>query len=132
MRRGLFSFLVVVVFIPTVLYSVSLHARAVECVALARVKLLEQQTLTNQEHEFEHTFWASSVKGIDLGDWSALMEEQGISVEGNPKDFLEKSPGGLTLELKYDTDPYKALSASFVAGNASSVFLIPVGCSHEL
>ena len=130
MERGLFSFLVVVAFIPAVLYSVNLHSVAVENVASMRVVLIEQQVLTNQEHEFEYTFWESAKK-FKLKQWLELMESKGVTVESSALSFVEVSPNGDSVVLKSDC-PYESLKASFSVGNSSSFFLIPVGCSSGL
>lgn len=146
MRRGLFSFLVVVGFIPAVLYSASLHARAVERITLDRTRLLEQQALTNMENEFEDTFWAVATRGGSLAAWRKAMGEKGISVwsgkvgpdyysHAPPEtfgDLVELSPDGKSVEVKKGTDPYVAIGASMRAGNATTLFLIPVGCSRGL
>lgn len=154
MERGLFSFLVVVAFIPAVLYSANLHSQAVGKITREKVMLIEQQVLTNQENEFEYTFWAVSVNAArngknleqELAEWKQFMEDQGTQVWSGavgpdyykhppPNAFeclVEKSPDGKSVEIKKSTNPYSAIGTSIRAGNASTLFLIPVGCSRGL
>lgn len=150
MGRGMFSFILVVAFIPAVLFSASMHARALEEISDKRVFLMEQQVLTNKEHEFEYTFWETAVKSVragkdldeSMGSWRGRMEEEDIHVwsgfvgsdfyDLEPEEYesiLEVAPGKYSVEV-WSEEPFSAVGASIRAGNSSTVFLIPAGCSR--
>ena len=154
MGRGLFSFLLVVAFIPSVLYAADLHMQASGWIIQERTRLIEHQVLTNKENEFEHTFWATAINSArngkdfeqDLKTWKKIMENQNIRVwsgeigpdyynQSMPVTFenlVELSPNGNSIEIKKGTNPYSAIGASIQTSNAYTLFLIPVGCSRGL
>jgi hypothetical protein len=149
-KKGLFSFLIVLGFLPLIFYGLQEHSQAVEWVNEEKQSLTEQQVLTNKENEFQHSFWASSVACVKqkkrlkycLSSWEQLMEKQGINVfvgewaSSKPREkntvfssMVRASPDGKSVEVK-SKNPWGVLGAFLRAGKSSSWFLIPSGCSR--
>lgn len=145
MERAIFSFLLVLGFIPALLYASELHSSAVREIVKEKTRLLEQQKLTNMENEVGHTFWR--VAGTrKIHEWQEQMNFSGITVDVclvDPstrsitrtsipiEEMVELSPDGKTVEIKNE-NPFLAITAEIRAGNSSTSFLIPVGCYREL
>ncbi|MCD6414278.1 MAG: hypothetical protein J7L23_01465 [Candidatus Diapherotrites archaeon] len=148
MKKAVFSFLLVIGFIPAMLYSVELHSSAVRAIVTEKTLLLEQQVLTNKENMLEDTFWKSIRTGgaSGIAEWKKHMEQLGITVtagiaepggvpsyqtSGPVESLVELSPDGKAIEIKSE-NPFSAVIGKIHVGNSSTVFMIPVGCYHGM
>ena len=57
MRRGFLTFLLVLAFLPAALELANIHSMSVGRIESAKSLLMEQQRVTNIEHDFESSFW---------------------------------------------------------------------------
>ena len=72
MRRGIVTFLVLLAFVPSAIYAVSLYQQEIGSIRETKQFFLEQQAITVQEQDIEESFWRVVEQGGDLRLYSAV------------------------------------------------------------